>query len=158
MTGIILTVGNSMMGDDAAGPLLAELLSKEPAPGWITIDGGSMPENHINEIREAAPERILIFDATDMGTETGAVHSVDPRDIAEMFFMTTHNMPLNFLIDRLKEFCPHVEFIGIQPSTIAFAYPMHETVKQQVSMVHGNLCAGIPLQDFAPYLTEKDLL
>ena len=38
---VILTVGNSLMGDDGAGPLLAELLESEPAPGWAVIDGGS---------------------------------------------------------------------------------------------------------------------
>jgi hydrogenase 3 maturation protease len=36
---VILTVGNSLMGDDAAGPHLAALLAAAPAAGWDVIDG-----------------------------------------------------------------------------------------------------------------------
>ena len=54
---VVLTVGNSMMGDDGAGPLLADLLGKQPAPGWVVIDGGSAPENHVHQVLEHQPER-----------------------------------------------------------------------------------------------------
>lgn len=36
---VVLTVGNSMMGDDGAGPLLAELMEADPIEGWIVING-----------------------------------------------------------------------------------------------------------------------
>ena len=38
-----------------------------------------------------------------MGLNPGEIRIIDPDDIAEMFMMTTHNMPLNYLIDQLKE-------------------------------------------------------
>ena len=41
---VVLAVGNSMMGDDGAGPLLAELMTQSPIPGWEVVDGGSAPE------------------------------------------------------------------------------------------------------------------
>ncbi len=44
MTDVLLCVGNSMMGDDGAGPLLAEMCAANPVGGWVVIDGGSAPE------------------------------------------------------------------------------------------------------------------
>ncbi len=103
MTDVLLCVGNSMMGDDGAGPLLAEKCAAAPKGNWVVIDGGSAPENDIVAIRELRPTRLLIVDATDMGLNPGEIRIIDPDDIAEMFMMTTHNMPLNYLIDQLKE-------------------------------------------------------
>ena len=103
MTDVLLCVGNSMMGDDGAGPLLAEMCTANPAGNWQVIDGGSAPENDVVAIRELRPDRLLIVDATDMGLNPGEIRIVDPDDIAEMFLMTTHNMPLNYLIDQIIE-------------------------------------------------------
>lgn len=94
MTDVLLCVGNSMMGDDGAGPLLAEKCAAAPKGNWVVIDGGSAPENDIVAIRELRPTRLLIVDATDMGLNPGEIRIIDPDDIAEMFMMTTHNMPL----------------------------------------------------------------
>lgn len=118
MTDVLLCVGNSMMGDDGAGPLLAEMCAANPAGQWVVIDGGSAPENDIVAIRELRPERLLIVDATDMGLNPGDIRIIDPDDIAEMFMMTTHNMPLNYLVDQLKEDVGEVIFLGIQPDIV----------------------------------------
>ncbi|STP18272.1 hydrogenase 3 maturation protease [Escherichia coli] len=56
MTDVLLCVGNSMMGDDGAGPLLAEKCAAAPKGNWVVIDGGSAPENDIVAIRETAPD------------------------------------------------------------------------------------------------------
>ncbi len=40
MTDVLLCVGNSMMGDDGAGPLLAEMCTANPVGEWVVIDGG----------------------------------------------------------------------------------------------------------------------
>lgn len=158
MTNVLLTVGNSMMGDDGAGPLLAELLTYKPAPGWVVIDGGSAPENHVDQVIACQPKRVMVFDAAEMGTKHGAVHTVDTDAIADMFFMTTHNLPLSFLIERIRETGVDVVFVGIQPAVVAFSFPMMDVVRQGVHAVHAHLCAGTPLQDFAPLLTEDALI
>ena len=82
MTDVLLCVGNSMMGDDGAGPLLAEMCAANPAGQWVVIDGGSAPENDIAAIRELRPEHLLIVDATDMGLNPGDIRFIDPDDIA----------------------------------------------------------------------------
>ncbi|HCT7151450.1 TPA: hydrogenase maturation peptidase HycI [Klebsiella pneumoniae] len=139
MTDVLLCVGNSMMGDDGAGPLLAEMCAANPAGQWVVIDGGSAPENDIVAIRELRPERLLIVDATDMGLNPGDIRIIDPDDIAEMFMMTTHNMPLNYLVDQLKEDVGEVIFLGIQPDTVGFYYPMTQPVKEAVARVYQQL-------------------
>ena len=82
MTDVLLCVGNSMMGDDGAGPLLAEKCAAAPKGNWVVIDGGSAPENDIVAIRELRPTRLLIVDATDMGLNPGEIRIIDPDDIA----------------------------------------------------------------------------
>lgn len=139
MTDVLLCVGNSMMGDDGAGPLLAEMCAANPVGEWVVIDGGSAPENDIVAIRELRPERLLIVDATDMGLNPGEIRIVDPDDIAEMFMMTTHNMPLNYLIDQLKEDIGEVIFVGIQPDIVGFYYPMTQPIKDAVEVVYARL-------------------
>ena len=122
MTDVLLCVGNSMMGDDGAGPLLAEMCAANPAGQWVVIDGGSAP-----------------VDATDMGLNPGDIRIIDPDDIAEMFMMTTHNMPLNYLVDQLKEDVGEVIFLGIQPDIVGFYYPMTQPVKEAVARVYQQL-------------------
>ena len=139
MTDVLLCVGNSMMGDDGAGPLLAEMCVATPPGRWQVIDGGSAPETEVVAIRELRPSRLLIVDATEMGLNPGETRIVDPDDIAEMFLMTTHNMPLNYLIEQLKEDVGEVIFLGIQPDIVGFYYPMTPPVKEAVEKVYASL-------------------
>lgn len=139
---LVLTVGNSMMGDDGAGPYLAELLEQNPASDWVVVDGGSAPENYAHHVHELRPERVVIVDATDMGLEPGAIRVVDERCIADMFIMTTHSLPISFLIERLRESVDEVVFVGIQPAVVAYAFPMMDVVKQAVEHLHERLRSG----------------
>ncbi|AIR00158.1 hydrogenase 3 maturation endopeptidase HyCI [Pluralibacter gergoviae] len=139
MTDVLLCVGNSMMGDDGAGPLLAEMCAANPPGNWTVLDGGSAPENEVVAIRAMKPSRLLIVDATDMGLDPGEIRIVDPDDIAEKFMMTTHNMPLNYLVDQLREDVGEVIFLGIQPDIVGFYFPMTEKIKAAVEVVYQRL-------------------
>lgn len=136
---VVLAVGNSMMGDDGAGPLLAEMMAGAPVAGWVVINGGSAPENVAHQVRALKPRRVLIVDAADMALAPGEIRIIDPDDIAEMFIMSTHNMPLNFLIDQLREDISEVIFLGIQPDVVAFYCPMTKPVTQAVAEVYRRL-------------------
>ena len=130
-----------MMGDDAAGPMLAALLGKAPAPGWVVVDGGSAPENVIHEVRAFEPARVLVVDATEMELAPGEIRLVDDRFIADNFIMTTHDMPVSFLIAALRESVGEVYFLGIQPAVVAFGYPVSPAVADAVALVHAHLRA-----------------
>jgi hydrogenase 3 maturation protease len=137
---VVLTVGNAMMGDDGAGPYLYQLLVEQPLAGWRAVDGGSMPENDVDSILALKPRRLFIVDATEMALEPGEVRILDEQMIADMFVMTTHNLPLTFLIERMKAAIDEVVFIGVQPDLVAFGMPMNEQVRQGVEKVFRHFC------------------
>ncbi|SLM62459.1 Coenzyme F420 hydrogenase maturation protease [Dickeya aquatica] len=147
---MVLTVGNTMMGDDGAGPLLAERMAQQPVNGWSVIDGGAIPENAAHTLRSLKPRRLLVVDATDMGLAPGEMRIVDPQRIAEDMLMNTHSLPLNYLIDSLKEDIPEVIFIGIQPALVAFYFPMSQEVTQAVEQLYQRLEGWEGNGGFAP--------
>ncbi|MDH2998548.1 hydrogenase 3 maturation endopeptidase HyCI [Pasteurellaceae bacterium LFhippo2] len=139
---VVLTVGNAMMGDDGAGPYLFQLMQEKPIETWSAVDGGSTPENVSHLIREMKPKQLLIVDATEMGQEVGALRTVDKDLIAEMFFMSTHNMPLNFLIEQLETDIEEVVFVGIQPDVVSFMFPLADKVKNGVEHLYDLIKRG----------------
>ena len=152
----LLCVGNSMMGDDGAGPRLAELCATAPLPGWTVVDGGAVPENDIGYLREQRPDHLVIVDATDMGLAPGEMRLIDESDIADMFIMTTHTLPLTFLIQQLREAIPHITFVGIQPDVVAFYAPLSPAVEQAVGELYQRLPrleTGLGIARFHPQPT-----
>ena len=142
MKKLVLTVGNGMMGDDGAGPLLARMLQQAPLPGWEVLSGGAAPENVLHVARELAPERVLLVDAADMDLPPGAIRRIPDERLEDPFLLTTHSLPLSYLIEALREFVPQVELLGIQPDIVAFGFPISENVKQAVARVYTGLRSG----------------
>jgi hydrogenase 3 maturation protease len=139
MRQVLLTVGNPMMGDDGAGPLLAGLCRERPVAGWEVIEGGTMPEDVLHVIRRIKPERVVVVDAADFGEKAGEIRRIGSETIADMFMISTHSLPLNFLIDELKTFVSEVTFVGIQPAIVAFAAPMTDMVRMAVETIYRRL-------------------
>jgi hydrogenase 3 maturation protease len=148
MTDLLFAVGNSLQGDDGAGPLLASLLEAEPAPGWEVIDGGATPENHTHQVRAFRPDRLLIVDAAEMGLAPGEIRRIEESRVAESFLVTTHAIPLNFLIASLQETIDDIQFLGIQPKQVAFMGPMSPEVRQAVASLHQDLCRGFAIEAY----------
>jgi hydrogenase 3 maturation protease len=136
---LVLTVGNLMMGDDAAGPLLARSIGQAPLKEWEVIDGGSAPENCLYLIREMSPEQVLVVDAADMDLKPGEVRLINADELGDPFPMTTHSLPLSYLVQSLREFAPRVDLLGIQPRVVAFGYPVSPEVRLAVEGIYRNL-------------------
>ncbi len=93
---------------------------------------GSAPENVSYQIRALQPQCVVIVDAADIGLKPGEIRVIDPDYIAEMFIMSTHNMPLNFLIDQLKDDIPDITFSwGSSPILVGFYYPNDRSGKKR---------------------------
>ncbi|MGQ9372008.1 hydrogenase maturation peptidase HycI [Azospirillum sp. ST 5-10] len=148
MSDLVFTVGNVLRGDDGAGPLLARLLEEAPAPGWLVIDGADVPENHTHRIRTLAPRRVVIVDAADMELPPGSVRRIDQDCVAQHFLLTTHAIPLNFLIDSLKESVEDILFLGIQPASTEFWEPVSAPVSAAVAGIHDRLVRGEGVDDY----------
>jgi hydrogenase 3 maturation protease len=136
---LVLTVGNGMMGDDAAGVMLARMLSDAPLDDWEVLNGGSAPENILHQARALAPEYILVVDAADMDLPAGMIRKIQDDYLDDPFLLTTHTLPLTYLIQSLREFVPRVELLGIQPEVVAFGYPVSPAVKQAVLQLYEGL-------------------
>lgn len=152
MKNIVLTVGNPMMGDDGIGPLLYQKIQQQPLANWIAIDGGSAPENNIHQIRQQKPQRLVIVDATDMGLAVGEIRRIAPEQIADLMFITTHNLPLNFLIEQLEQDIAEICFIGVQPDIVAFGFPMSTAAKQAVERIYQSLAHSQQVPDFEAFV------
>jgi len=155
MTDVVFTVGNSLRGDDGAGPLLAELLEAEPAPGWAVVDGGDAPENCLHHVRALSPRRVLIVDAAQMGLAPGEIRLIDEDCVADQFLITTHAIPLSFLIQSLRETVPEIAFLGIQPGQLDFYEPLSPQVRQAVVALHRDLVDGA-VPGFTPALGQGE--
>ncbi len=142
MSRVVFTVGNRFRGDDVAGPMLADLLDAEPAPGWEVIDGADAPENHTHAVRRMNPEQILLVDAAEMGLAPGEARLIEEGDVADSFLITTHAIPLSFLIASLRESVPDIRFLGIQPASVDFYGPVSPAVEDAVHALHRHLVGG----------------
>jgi hydrogenase 3 maturation protease len=151
MNGIVLTVGNDLMGDDGAGPRLAQRIEEEPIDGWSVIDGGTAPENVLHVVRAAEPDRVIVVDAARMGLAPGAIRFVEPELVSESFLLSTHALPVSWLIASLKETIPHVDFLGIEPARVEFFQPMTRPVNAAVDEIHRRLAAPGGLDDLGTF-------
>lgn len=131
-----------MMGDDGAGALLAKMMQNDPLEGWEALNGGAAPENVLHRVRELGPERVLLVDAADMDLPPGSIRRIQDDQLDDPFLLTTHTLPLTFMIEALQEFVPQVELLGIQPGVVAFGFPMTASVKEAVSQVYEGLKGG----------------
>ncbi len=105
----ILTVGNTLRGDDGVGYVLGERLSETDE--WEIFQGEDCPENQIHLIRKFNPDIIVVVDAV-LGLEEGEAQFLDVTEEEANTFMT-HNIPVQYLIKFLKDFCETVFFLGI---------------------------------------------
>ena len=139
---LILTVGSVLRGDDAVGPMLAKMLETRPINGWEVIDGGQTPEDELSVVRRKEPDLLVLVDAADMGIEAGEIRILDERDVYSDFLITTHSLPLTYLLQELKASCKEVLFLGIQPSHTEFMGALHPNVLKAVENIYNCLDAG----------------
>lgn len=136
---LLLTVGNGMMGDDGAGVLLAQMLQDRPLRDWAVLNGGVAPENALHAIRDMGASRVLVVDAADMDLPPGSIRSIHADRLEDPFLMTTHSLPLTFLVEALQGFVPQVDLVGIQPNIVAFGLPMSAEVRMAVEQIYIDL-------------------
>jgi hydrogenase 3 maturation protease len=130
----IIGCGSLLLGDDAAGTLIAQRLS-DLAGNARAYCGGSAPENFTGEIKKFRPDVLLIIDAADMSLPPGAVKVIAPEEIKGVSF-STHMLPLSIMLDYLqKEAGCRVCMLGIQAVTLEFGSELSPEVKITVDQV-----------------------
>ncbi len=68
---VVLGLGNRLLGDDAAGPLVIDRLAQRPPIGATLVDGGTVGLALLPAIEDAAA--LVAVDAARFGAEPGTV-------------------------------------------------------------------------------------
>ncbi|MGB6370946.1 MAG: hydrogenase maturation peptidase HycI [Atribacterota bacterium] len=114
---ILLGIGNTLRGDDGIGSIIAQRFKDRD---WLSIDCGVVPENFTSIIKKNKPDLVVLIDAVEMDLKSGEFRIISPDRISALH-LTTHSMPLSFLISYLKEYTQELIFIGIQPKVIDYS-------------------------------------
>jgi len=155
---IIVGVGNTLKGDDGAGPLVCQQLSGKVCAELI--DAGTVPENYIQPIIKKAPQNLLIIDAIDFGAPAGTINIFKPEQLNSSVF-STHTLSPRLFADmvcrdikgvpqtRNSAFGgPNVDvyFVGIQPGQTQLGQPQSAQVSQAIQWLVRTLTEIFPLR------------
>ena len=151
---IVFGVGSVLRGDDAAGPLLVKKMEDAPIEGWAAVDGGQTPENDLGHLRRLSPKRLLLVDAAAMGLEPGTIRRLRGADVASQSFITTHTLPITYLLGELESLCSEVTVLGIQPSGTEFFDPVHARVLAAVDTIYRGIARGDDFEGI-PYVNDE---
>jgi hydrogenase 3 maturation protease len=126
---LIITVGNSLRGDDGVGPYIAEnLLSLRE--GFYLIDAGERPESVYDRAIASGATRVIVIDAAEFDAEPGEAR-IFKGDALPKTTLSTHTFPLSWLAALLEhDLGCTVRFLAIQAGTFAFEDPMTPKVKE----------------------------
>jgi len=138
MKELVLGIGNTMKGDDGVGSYVVGRLNDRLCSPAATPDGaeaagrgterfaidcGMVPENYSSVVRQHSPDRVVLVDAAEMGLPPGSSRIIPPER-AGVMCVSTHNMPLSLFVSYVKEFCPDVVLVGIQPERMELGAAM----------------------------------
>jgi hydrogenase 3 maturation protease len=123
---LILTIGNTLRGDDAVGPLLFQQLKGRVAAE--IIDAGTVPENYIQTIIKKAPDVLLVIDAIDFAAPAGTIRIFTSSQL-NSFIISTHSLSPRIFVDMITDAIDiQVYFLGIQPFQTQMGQPLSAEV------------------------------
>ncbi|MHC4482075.1 MAG: hydrogenase 3 maturation endopeptidase HyCI [Planctomycetota bacterium] len=128
---VIVGIGNTLKGDDGAGPLICEQLRKAAISAEL-IDAGTVPENYIQSIIKKAPQSLVVIDAIDFGAPPGTTKIFKPDQLNSVVLSTHALSPRLFVEMIAKEIEVDVYFVGIQPAQLELGQALSTPVSQAV--------------------------
>jgi len=114
---ILMGIGNTLRGDDGIGSIIARNFKDND---WLSLDCGVVPENFTSIIKKNKPHLVVLIDVVEMDLKPGEFKII-PLEKINTMHLTTHSIPLSFLISYLKNFTREIIFIGIQPKIIDYS-------------------------------------
>jgi len=142
---IIVGIGNTLKGDDGAGPLVCQQLYGKVCAG--VMDVGTVPENYIRPIVKSTPENLLVIDAIDFGASAGTICMFKPEQLNSAIISTHTLSPRVFVNVVCEETEADPYFVGIQPAQTQLGQSMSPNVRQTVQWLVDVLIEIFPLGD-----------
>lgn len=121
---LVLGLGNSLMTDDAAGPIVISRLAAEDWPGTSLRDGGTMGMSLLPEIEDCSA--FIAIDAACFGAEPGSVRVFEGADMDAQLTgnkKTAHEVALSDLMSAaaLQGLAPQRRaLVAVQPETVGW--------------------------------------
>jgi len=122
----LLGVGNRLSRDDGVGPFVAQAM--DGATGWTAIDCGTSLENISGIVERENPDLLVLIDAAQMDVPPGEVRLL-PSTGTDRMLVSTHGLPLPFVLDRLRQHAGRIELIGIQISDVSLGEGLSPDVR-----------------------------
>lgn len=139
---VIVGIGNTLKGDDGAGPLVCQQLAGKISAELIDV--GTVPENYIQPITKKAPQNLLIIDAIDFGAPAGTINIFKPEQLSSFAF-STHTLSPRLFVDMIRQSINvDVYFIGIQPAQTKLGQSISEPINQAVQWLVRTLTEIFP--------------
>jgi len=140
---VIVGIGNTLKGDDGAGPLICEQL-RHTGVGAELIDAGTVPENYIQPIIKKTPQNLLIIDAIDFGAAPGVINIFKPEQLSSLV-ISTHILSPHLFLDMIRQDIDvDVYFIGIQPAQTKLGQSVSAAVKEAIQWLVRSLAEIFP--------------
>jgi hydrogenase 3 maturation protease len=118
-------VGNALLGDDAVGCRVAELLAERGIPA---VDCGTTPENYVPALSKKPPRVLLIVDAVDMGLPPGEYRKLSLEESGAAAD-SCHGVPLSLLLAPFAELF-EIIVLGVQPASLHLGAPLSAPVEE----------------------------
>lgn len=144
---LVLGIGNRLLQDDAAGPLVMDRLAALPLPGVRLLDGGTMGLSLLPEIE--ACEVLIVVDAARLQADPGTVQvfeneAMDAQAMGRK--QTVHEVALADLLGAaaLQGLLPaHRALVAVAPASTALGLAPTRAVQaalpRMVAQVQGLL-------------------
>lgn len=138
---LIITVGNTLRGDDAVGPYIGDtilnfLKLSLVSPDRIRIfNAGERPERALGEIEKLKASKVVIIDVANFGAKAGDIRLIDDKFIHDAA-LSTHRFPIKVIAKLIEDdFGIPVHFLGIQPKQTALGDKMSDEVKTAADQI-----------------------
>ena len=121
-TALILGLGNRLLADDAAGPLVIDLLENDIPDDVVLCDGGTAGLNLLPEIEDCCA--LIAVDAARFGEDAGTVRTFEGEEMDRQMAglkSTAHEVALADLISaaKLMGACPEQRaLVAVEPENI----------------------------------------
>jgi len=130
---MVVCIGNPLRGDDALGPLVAELLQKEGFKDNV-INAENTLESFIDEISSRKPKVIIFVDAVDAGLHPGdLVFAEVEKTLKHMVSYSTHAIPLPLLLKVMGN--PKGYILGAQAKTLEIGREPSREIKESARKI-----------------------
>ena len=151
MKRLLLGVGNCLSRDDGVGPAVAR---KMVASDWLAVDCGTAIENATGIVSRERPDLLVIVDAARMGLPPGSIRLLSIEG-ADRMLVTTHGLPLSFVLERVRDVAQKALLIGVEPADLSLGEGLTTPVAQAAGRLVATLRFGDP--ERIPHLPQAKL-